>query len=180
MAQLACESRRARPEISFGDIVEYAVESHEAGQSLSILKKCPIAAQAHFRAPSSAGLAPALHSVGLKLMIALPRARDDAYDYEYFGTQCRRDCADELRPALADFPAGPPSPRRTGFVGKFTSGTRGCSGAEDRRRHCELCLRLAHRQRRKRTRSAAEYSIQEALLHVEESETDVEFGLARR
>src|SRR6266705_3386067 len=28
-----------------------------------------------------------MHAVGLKLMIALP-ARDDAYDYEYFGKQC--------------------------------------------------------------------------------------------
>src|SRR5258707_8668441 len=30
--------------------------------------------------------APALHAVGLKLMIALP-ARDDSYDYEFFGKE---------------------------------------------------------------------------------------------
>ncbi len=66
-------------------IVEYAVESHEAGIVVDF-EEVPDASQAHFRA-FIGGLAPAMHSVGLKLMIALP-ARDDVYDYEYFGKQC--------------------------------------------------------------------------------------------
>src|SRR5258708_8479013 len=46
----------------------------------------PDRSQANFRA-FIGELAPALHAVGLKLMVALP-ARDDAYDYEFFGKQC--------------------------------------------------------------------------------------------
>jgi len=46
--------------------------------------------------------------------------------------------------------------------------------AEDRRRNRELCLRLA-RGFQKQYATAEEFSIQEALLHVKESETDVEF-----
>src|SRR5882724_8413827 len=67
------------------DITEYAVESHEAGIVVDF-EEVPDASQAHFR-QFIATLAPELHSAGLKLMIALP-ARDDAYDYEFFGNQC--------------------------------------------------------------------------------------------
>src|SRR5437867_1042530 len=67
------------------DVVEYAVASHEAGIVVDF-EEVPDASQAHFRELIGA-LAPALHSKGLKLMIALP-ARDDAYDYEYFGKKC--------------------------------------------------------------------------------------------
>src|SRR3989475_11680668 len=67
------------------DVVEYAVASHEAGVVV-VFEEGPDPSQAHFRELIGA-LAPALHSRGLKLMIALP-ARDDAYDYEYFGQQC--------------------------------------------------------------------------------------------
>src|SRR5260370_17629537 len=67
------------------DIVEYAVESHEAGIVVDF-EEVPDASQGHFRAfIGELGLA--MHSVGLQLMIALP-ARDDAYDYEFFGNQC--------------------------------------------------------------------------------------------
>jgi len=67
------------------DVVEYAVDSHEAGIVVDF-EEVPDASQAHFR-QFIAALAPALHSAGLKLMIALP-ARDDAYDYEFFGKEC--------------------------------------------------------------------------------------------
>ena len=67
------------------DIASYTVESHEAGIVVDF-EEVPDASQSHFRA-FIATLAPALHSAGLKLMIALP-ARDDAYDYEFFGKQC--------------------------------------------------------------------------------------------
>src|SRR5260370_24444728 len=67
------------------DIVEYAVEWREAGIVVDF-EEVPDSSQAHFRA-FIGELAPALHSVGLKLMIALP-ARDEAYDYGYFGKQC--------------------------------------------------------------------------------------------
>jgi cellulose synthase/poly-beta-1,6-N-acetylglucosamine synthase-like glycosyltransferase/peptidoglycan/xylan/chitin deacetylase (PgdA/CDA1 family) len=67
------------------DVVEFAVESHEAGIVVDF-EEVPDTSQAHFRQFASE-LAPALHSKGLKLMAALP-ARDDAYDYEFFGKQC--------------------------------------------------------------------------------------------
>ena len=67
------------------EIAEYAAESHEAGIVVDF-EEVPDASQAHFR-QFIAALAPALHSAGLKLMIALP-ARDDAYDYEFFGKEC--------------------------------------------------------------------------------------------
>src|SRR5207302_4263063 len=55
------------------DVAEYAVESHEAGIVVDF-EEVPEASQAHLR-ELIAALAPARHSKGLKLMIALP-ARD--------------------------------------------------------------------------------------------------------
>src|SRR5438132_12548311 len=83
MAQMLA-SPAARKNLA-GNIAEYAVESHEAGIVVDF-EEVPDASQAHFRA-FIAALAPLLHSAGLKLMIALP-ARDDPYDYEFFGEQC--------------------------------------------------------------------------------------------
>jgi cellulose synthase/poly-beta-1,6-N-acetylglucosamine synthase-like glycosyltransferase/peptidoglycan/xylan/chitin deacetylase (PgdA/CDA1 family)/spore germination protein YaaH len=66
-------------------LVEYATKSHEAGIVVDF-EEVPDASQVHFR-KFAAELATGLHSAGLKLMVALP-ARDDAYDYEFFGKQC--------------------------------------------------------------------------------------------
>ena len=67
------------------DVVEYAVLSHEAGIVVDF-EEVPDTSQKNFQDFASE-LAPALHAVGLKFMVALP-ARDDAYDYEYFGDRC--------------------------------------------------------------------------------------------
>jgi len=67
------------------DAVEFAVEFHEAGIVVDF-EEVPDTSQAYFRQFASE-LGPALHSVGLKLMMALP-ARDDAYDYGFFAKQC--------------------------------------------------------------------------------------------
>jgi cellulose synthase/poly-beta-1,6-N-acetylglucosamine synthase-like glycosyltransferase/spore germination protein YaaH/peptidoglycan/xylan/chitin deacetylase (PgdA/CDA1 family) len=66
------------------DLVEYAVASHEAGIVIDF-EEIPDKSQDDFQ-EFIATLGPALHAVGLKLMVALP-ARDDSYDYEYFGKQ---------------------------------------------------------------------------------------------
>jgi len=66
------------------DAVEFAVESHEAGIVVDF-EEVPDTSQAHYR-EFAAELGPALHAVGLKLMLALP-ARDDAYDYGFFAKQ---------------------------------------------------------------------------------------------
>lgn len=65
-------------------LVEFAVESHEAGIVVDF-EEVPDKNQDDFQ-QFVAHLGPALHAVGLKLMVALP-ARDDAYDYEFFGKQ---------------------------------------------------------------------------------------------
>ncbi len=67
------------------DAVEFAVQSHESGIVVDF-EDVPDTSQAHYR-EFAAELGPALHSAGLKLMLALP-ARDDAYDYGFFGKQC--------------------------------------------------------------------------------------------
>src|SRR5579864_5691001 len=64
---------------------QYAVLAHQAGIVVDF-EEVPDASQAHFRQFASE-LATSLHSANLKLMIALP-ARDDSYDYEFFGKQC--------------------------------------------------------------------------------------------
>jgi cellulose synthase/poly-beta-1,6-N-acetylglucosamine synthase-like glycosyltransferase/peptidoglycan/xylan/chitin deacetylase (PgdA/CDA1 family) len=66
------------------DLADYAGQAHEAGIVVDF-EEIPDKSQDNFQ-DFAAELAPALHSAGLKLMIALP-ARDDAYDYEFFGKQ---------------------------------------------------------------------------------------------
>src|SRR5260370_9388762 len=63
------------------DVVDYTVGAHQAGVVVDF-EEVPDASQVHFR-EFAAELGPALHSVGLKLMIALP-APYDAYDSKFF------------------------------------------------------------------------------------------------
>src|SRR5690349_929475 len=67
------------------DVVEFTVQAHEAGVVVDFVD-IPDTSQAHFRAFASE-LGPALHSAGLKLMISLP-AHNDAFDYKFFAEQC--------------------------------------------------------------------------------------------
>jgi peptidoglycan-N-acetylglucosamine deacetylase len=66
------------------ELVEFAVLSHEAGVLVDF-EEVPDDSQKPYR-EFVAELAEGLHAVGLKLMVALP-ARDDAYDYGFFGKQ---------------------------------------------------------------------------------------------
>ncbi|MGA2418507.1 MAG: glycosyltransferase, partial [Candidatus Acidiferrum sp.] len=66
------------------DLVEFAVLSHEAG-ILVDFEEVPDDSQKPYR-EFVAELSEGMHAVGLKLMVALP-ARDDAYDYGFFGKQ---------------------------------------------------------------------------------------------
>src|ERR1700719_892882 len=67
------------------DMVEYATKAHESGIVVDF-EEVHDESQAHFK-KLAAELAGALHAANLKLMVALP-ARDDAYDYAFFGKQC--------------------------------------------------------------------------------------------
>ncbi len=152
------------------NVVEYAVESRQAGIVVDF-EEVPDASQAHFRQFIGA-LAPALHSAGLKLMIALP-ARDDAYDYAFFGKQCDAIVLMNYDQHWLTSPPGPIA-AQDWFV-------------ENLRQVFEVVppqkiivgianyaydWTLAAKNERK---AAAEFSVQEALLHAEESEADVEF-----
>jgi cellulose synthase/poly-beta-1,6-N-acetylglucosamine synthase-like glycosyltransferase/spore germination protein YaaH/peptidoglycan/xylan/chitin deacetylase (PgdA/CDA1 family) len=67
------------------DTVEYAVESHEVGIVVDF-EEVPQKTEPYLE-EFIAELAPALHAVGLKIMISLP-AQDDTFDYAYYGKQC--------------------------------------------------------------------------------------------
>src|SRR6202165_2156070 len=152
------------------DIVEYAVESHEAGIVVDF-EEVPDASQAHFRA-FIGGLAPALHSVGLKLMIALP-ARDDAYDYEYFGKQCDAIVLMNYDQHWLTSPPGPIA-AQDWFVENLSQVLEVVPAQK-------IVVGIANyaydwsTAPKKENEPAAEFDVQGALLHVKESETDVEF-----
>src|SRR2546426_2765049 len=152
------------------DIVEYAAESHEAGIVVDF-EEVPDSSQAHFRA-FIGELAPAMHAVGLKLMIALP-ARDDAYDYEYFGKQCD---AIVLMNYDQHWPYSPPGP--IAAQDWFAENVRQVLDDVPAQKIVVGIANYAYdwpEAPKKQYATAEEFSIQEALLHVKESETDVEF-----
>jgi cellulose synthase/poly-beta-1,6-N-acetylglucosamine synthase-like glycosyltransferase/peptidoglycan/xylan/chitin deacetylase (PgdA/CDA1 family) len=152
------------------DIVEYAVESHQAGIVVDF-EEVPDASQAHFRTFIGA-LAPALHSKSLKLMIALP-ARDDAYDYEYFGKQCDAIVLMNYDQHWLTSPPGPIAAQDW-----FVENLRQVLDVVPAQKIVVGIANYAYdwsTALKKEYEPAAEFSIQEALLHVEESETDVEF-----
>ena len=152
------------------EIAEYAAESHEAGIVVDF-EEVPDASQAHFR-QFIAALAPALHSAGLKLMIALP-ARDDAYDYEFFGKECDAIVVMNYDQHWLTSPPGPIAAQDW-----FVENLRQIIDVVPPQK---IIVGIANYTYdwpvapEKNNEAAAEYSIQEALLHVEESDTDVEF-----
>ncbi|OLB34868.1 MAG: hypothetical protein AUH11_16760 [Acidobacteria bacterium 13_2_20CM_57_17] len=152
------------------DVVEYTVESHEAGIVVDF-EEVPDASQAHFRELIGA-LAPALHSAGLKLMIALP-ARDDSYDYEYFGQQCD---AIDLMNFDQHWPYSPPGP--IAAQDWFMENLRQVLEVVPAQKIIVGIANYAYdwaSAPKKGYQTAEEWSVQEALLHAEESDTDVEF-----
>jgi len=168
MAQMLANSEARQRLVR--DVVEYAVESHESGIVVDF-EEVPDASQAHFRALIGA-LAPAMHSKGLKLMIALP-ARDDAYDYEFFGKQCD---AIVLMNYDQHWPYSPPGP--IAAQDWFMENLRQIREVVPAQKIVVGIANYAYdwaAAPKKGYEPAEEFSIQEALLHVEESESDVDF-----
>jgi peptidoglycan-N-acetylglucosamine deacetylase len=66
-------------------LVEYAVKARQSGIVVDF-EEIPDESQVHFK-KFIVEVATALHSAGLKLMVALP-ARDESYEYGFFGKQC--------------------------------------------------------------------------------------------
>jgi peptidoglycan-N-acetylglucosamine deacetylase len=150
--------------------VEYAVQAHEAGIVVDI-EEIPDRSQANFRT-FIGELAPALHAVGLKLMVALP-ARDNAYDYEFFGKQCD---AIVLMNYDQHWQTSPPGP--IAAQDWFVENLRQVMEMVPAQKIVVGIANYAYdwsEVPKNRAYSAQEFSVQTALLHAYESETQVEF-----
>ncbi len=152
------------------NVVEYAVEAHQAGIVVDF-EEIPDSSQPHFR-EFIAALAPALHSVGLKLMVALP-ARDDTYDYRFFGKQCDAIVLMNYDQHWLTSPPGPIAAQDW-----FVENLRQIREVVPAQKIVVGIANYAYDWSiapKKEREPAAEYSIQEALLHAYESESDIEF-----
>jgi peptidoglycan-N-acetylglucosamine deacetylase len=168
MAQMLAndDSRRNLVE----DVVEFAVQAHEAGIVVDF-EGVPDKTQPHFR-DFAAELASGLHAVGLKLMIELP-ARDDAYDYKFFGKECD---AIVLMNSDQHWVSSPPGP--IAAQDWFVENLRQVLQLVPAQKIVVGIANFAYdwpQIATKKWSSATEFSVQEALLHAYESETEIEF-----
>jgi cellulose synthase/poly-beta-1,6-N-acetylglucosamine synthase-like glycosyltransferase/peptidoglycan/xylan/chitin deacetylase (PgdA/CDA1 family) len=152
------------------DVTQFAVQSHEAGIVVD-LEEVPDTSQANYRQFASE-LGQALHSAGLKLMLALP-ARDDAYDYGFFAKQC-----DGIVLFNFDEHWQTSSPGPIASQDWYMENLRQIREVVPPRKLIVGVGSYAYdwSEEAKKTHEAAQsLSIQEALLHAFESETQVEF-----
>jgi peptidoglycan-N-acetylglucosamine deacetylase len=152
------------------NVVEYAVEARQAGIVVDF-EGIPAKTQPNFR-KFAAELGPALHSVGLKLMIQLP-ARDDEYDYKFFGKQCD---AIVLMNDDQHWVSSPPGP--IAAQDWFVENLKQVLALVPAQKIVVGIANFAYDWPQgpdKKWSSATEFSVQEALLHAYESETDVQF-----
>jgi cellulose synthase/poly-beta-1,6-N-acetylglucosamine synthase-like glycosyltransferase/spore germination protein YaaH/peptidoglycan/xylan/chitin deacetylase (PgdA/CDA1 family) len=166
----------ARPEARSrlaNDVTQYAVLAKQAGIVVDF-EEVPEKSQANFR-QFIGELAPSLHAVGLKLMIALP-ARDNAYDYAYFGKVTDAIIVMNYDQHWLTSPPGPIA-AQDWFVENLRQ-LRGVVPAQ------KLVVGIANyaydwtETEKKEPPHAEEFSIQEALLHAYESESEMEFDPA--
>jgi cellulose synthase/poly-beta-1,6-N-acetylglucosamine synthase-like glycosyltransferase/peptidoglycan/xylan/chitin deacetylase (PgdA/CDA1 family)/spore germination protein YaaH len=152
------------------DVVEYAVQAHQAGIVVDF-EGIPEKSQPHFR-EFAAELAPALHAVGLKLMMQLP-ARDEAYDYKFFGKECD---AILLMNSDQHWVSSPPGP--IAAQDWFVQNLQQVLAVVPAQKIVVGIANFAYdwpQIDKKKWGSATEFSIQEALLHAYESETEIAF-----
>jgi len=155
------------------DAVQFAVESKQAGIVVDF-EEVPEKSQPDFRA-FIGEMAPALHAVGLKVMIALP-ARDDAYDYKFFGKECDAIMLMNYDQHWLTSPPGPIA-AQDWFVENLRQVLEVVPASK-------IVVGIANyaydwsqapRKKGEPAEPAQEFSVQEALLHAYESEADVEF-----
>jgi cellulose synthase/poly-beta-1,6-N-acetylglucosamine synthase-like glycosyltransferase/peptidoglycan/xylan/chitin deacetylase (PgdA/CDA1 family) len=152
------------------NVTQYAELAHQSGIVVDF-EEVPDASQAHFR-QFAAELAASLHSANLKLMIALP-ARDDAYDYQFFGKACDAIILMNYDQHWLTSPPGPIAAQDW-----FVENLRQIREVVPAQKIVVGIANYAYdwgETDKKGVWSGAEYSIQEALLHAYESETDVDF-----
>ena len=153
-------------------LVQYAELAHQAGIVVDF-EQVPDSSQRHFR-QFIAKLAPAMHAAGLKVMIALP-ARDDAYDYAFFGKQCDAIILMNYDEHWQTSPPGPIASQEW-FVENLRQVMRVVPAQK-------IVVGIANyaydwsEAPNVKPGPAAAYSVQEALLHAYESEAEVEFDL---
>ena len=150
--------------------VDYAVQAHQSGIVVDF-EEIPDASQVHFR-QFAAELGSALHAANLKLMIALP-ARDDSYDYQFFGKQCDAIILMNYDQHWLTSPPGAIAAQDW-----FVENLRQVLEVVPAQKIVVGIANYAYdwgETDKKGVWSGAEYSIQEALLHAYESETDVQF-----
>jgi len=155
------------------DVVQYAVQSHEVGIVVDF-EEIPEKSQPHFR-KFIGQLGPAIHAVGLKVMIALP-ARDDAYDYGFFG---RETDAIILMNYDQHWETSEPGP--IAAQDWFVENLRQVKQVVPAQKIVVGIANYAYdwtETSKKRKPPAQAYSNQEALLHAHESESEIEFDSA--
>jgi cellulose synthase/poly-beta-1,6-N-acetylglucosamine synthase-like glycosyltransferase/peptidoglycan/xylan/chitin deacetylase (PgdA/CDA1 family) len=155
------------------DATQYAVIAKQAGIVVDF-EEVPDASQENFQ-KFIGQFAPALHAVGLKLMIALP-ARDDSYDYEFFGKETDAIILMNYDQHWLTSPPGPIAAQDW-----FEENLRQVLEVVPARK---IVMGIANysydwtETSKKEKPHAEEFSIQEALLHAYESESEVEFDAA--
>jgi cellulose synthase/poly-beta-1,6-N-acetylglucosamine synthase-like glycosyltransferase/spore germination protein YaaH/peptidoglycan/xylan/chitin deacetylase (PgdA/CDA1 family) len=155
------------------DVTQYAVAAKQAGIVVDF-EEVPDASQENFQ-KFIGQFAPAMHAVGLKLMIALP-ARDDSYDYEFFGKETDAIILMNYDEHWLTSPPGPIA-AQDWFVENLRQVLEVVPAQK-------IVVGIANysydwtETSKKEKPHAEEFSIQEALLHAYESESEVEFDAA--
>jgi cellulose synthase/poly-beta-1,6-N-acetylglucosamine synthase-like glycosyltransferase/spore germination protein YaaH/peptidoglycan/xylan/chitin deacetylase (PgdA/CDA1 family) len=155
------------------DVTQYAVAAKQAGIVVDF-EEVPDASQENFQ-KFIGQFGPALHSVGLKLMIALP-ARDDSYDYEFFGKETDAIILMNYDQHWLTSPPGPIAAQDW-----FVENLRQVLETVPAQKILVGIANYAYdwtEPAKKEKPHAEEFSLQEALLHAYESESEVEFDAA--
>jgi len=155
------------------DTTEYALEAHQSGIVVDF-EEVPLKSQPHFR-EFIAELAKALHAMNLKLMIALP-ARDDDYDYAFFGRETDAIILMNYDQHWLTSPAGPIAAQNW-----FMENLRQIRDVVPAQKIVVGIANYAYdwtESPKKEERRAEEFSVQVALLHAHESGADIDFDSA--
>ncbi|HKF24640.1 MAG TPA: glycosyltransferase, partial [Candidatus Acidoferrum sp.] len=155
------------------NVVQFTIAAREAGVVVDF-EEVPQKTEKHLQ-EFIGELAPALHAVGLKLMISLP-AQDDTFDYAFYGKQCD---AVVIMNYDQHWPAASPGPiaAQDWFMENLHDLLKAIPAQK-------MIVGIANygydwpEPTKKSHPAAKDLSVQEALLHAYESEADVELDAA--
>ena len=154
------------------DTVQFAVDFHQVGIVLDF-EQIPASSQANFRIFESQ-LDSALHAAGLKMMVSLP-PRDDTYDYAFFGKHSDAIVLMNYDQHWMNSPPGPIASQDW-----FVENLRQILQVVPAQKIVVGIANYAYdwtEAEKKLPQSAASFTVQEALLHAYESESQVDFDL---